>query len=106
MIQKNLKTNFERIIRCSLCYDDNTDDSYSWQWEGDDKKWVYYSAQNTLELETKYNASKLSCFDLNVTAAIKYEIDFNKMKQTNKKTKFSRNIRRVQSSNKIFYFSI
>ena len=104
MIQKNLKTNFERLIRLSVYYNDNIDELFSWQWEGDDKKWVYYSAKNVIELENKYDASKLSCFDLDITNTLKYEIDFNKMKQTNKKTKFSRNIRRVESGNKFFNY--
>ena len=95
MIQKTVKTNFEREIRYSV--EDENNDYYSWQWQDDNKKWIYYTKKNVLEIESKYNTPNISYFDLDISNKITYEINFNKMKQINKKTNFSRSIRRVKS---------
>lgn len=104
MIQKSIKTNFERLIRCSVNHNRTLDDKYyCWQWEGDNKQWIYYATNHATELEIKYNTDKSDSFDMHLTSTLIYEINFKKMKQTNKSTKFSRNIRRIQSGKKILF---
>lgn len=95
MIQKNLKTNFERLIRYCIKSDDD-DSYYCWQWQDDNKQWVSYQPKQTLELEENYNKNSSS----NFTLLNSYKIDFKKMKQINSKTNYSRCIKRVKSGKK------
>ncbi len=116
MVQRNLKTLYERSIRFSILNnsdDDKTDKKKCyiyWQWLNDYKKWSNYPAYITIELENnyiKYTESNLSSsfFKLKLKETdTNYQIDFNKMSQTNEKSGFSRRIRRI--AGKYIFFSI
>jgi hypothetical protein len=97
MAQKTVKTGFERPIRYSVKLENDDDDYYSWQWEDDDKLWINYSPTNVLDFEKEFNTPNTTSFDLKITDKLSYEVNFSQMKQINKKTKFSRSIKRVKS---------
>jgi hypothetical protein len=118
MFQKNMKTGFKRRIRMAIqtteIEDKNEDISefYSWEWFDGNISYSY-SPYTSIELEKKFQiyknskSKKNSSFDIKlhicdnqsnnqklIESIADYSIDFVKMEQTNKKSGFSRKIKR------------
>lgn len=75
-----------------------------WQWEGDQRAIIKYSAEQTKQLETAYRLWKnnigpskcaLTCTRLIDGISAAYEVDFGCMMQTNLKTNYRRQVKRI-----------
>ncbi|CAF0727501.1 unnamed protein product [Brachionus calyciflorus] len=109
LAQKNLITGYERKMRMCSSQKNNLDENESdknsgwfyWQWLDENNNWNTYSPYTTIKLEENYskflsnesNLFKITIDDLNRT----FLFDFKKMTQTNDKTKYTRDIKRVAS---------
>ena len=116
MFQRNIKTGFQRPIRCAIRKKENEDKIedgskfYYWEWY-DGNISCSYSPYATKILEEKFqiyeNSKSNNSFDIKifisdnqknskkvVESIAEYRIDLNKMEQTNKKSGFGRKIKR------------
>ena len=95
MIQKNVKTKWERVIRC--CIHDSSDGSWNcWEWENESKFFGSYPVKTAIDLERQFLKDKKQKVQIKNGA---YECDIDNMVQSNIKSGFSRNMRRITSTN-------
>lgn len=95
MVQKNVKTKWERVIRC--CIHDSSDSSWnSWEWENESKFFGPYPVKTCIALEQQFLKDKKQKVSIKEGA---YECDLDNMVQTNVKSGFSRNMRRIATTN-------
>ena len=131
MFQKNLKTKYERRIRiCFKSNEKENEDKkvatsnfFYWEWLDDSNEYKSYSPYASLILEENYQNLKIKknkadnildtfgfkTFSSNKTisnqieeSSIEYIIDLDKMEQANKRSGFSRKVKRELSGYKIF----
>lgn len=95
MIQMNKKTKFIRRIRLCLELKDENG-FFVYQWFNDQKKWEPYSAEVMIQIANCLNQDQTT---LSVKCQTRsYDIDLNKLSQTNTTTKVNRKLQRVKSS--------
>ena len=96
MTQTNTKTKWERLIRCCIKNGNEENEWNCWEWENDSKFFTPYSVKVSLQMEEQFLVDKKVKIILGST---NYEADLDNMVQANTKSGFSRNIRRIQSTN-------
>jgi hypothetical protein len=95
MVQINKTTKFMRRIR--LCLELKDENGYFiYEWQNENKKWEGYIAEIMIKIADAINNDQTT---LSITSQTRsYDIDLNKLIQTNTTTNVTRKIRCVKSS--------
>lgn len=102
-MEKNKITGAERKIRMSLKQSDSDKNWHTWMWLREDNNWLSYSPYTILKLENLYvqslkNINSSNIFKINILDLKKsYIFDLQQMTQTNEKSKYKREIKRIAS---------
>jgi len=95
MVQMNKKTKFMRRIRLCLELKDENG-FFVYEWQNENKKWENYIAEIMIKIADAINNDQTT---LSITSQNRsYDIDLNKLIQTNTSTHVTRKIRCVKSS--------
>ncbi len=95
MVQINKKTKFMRRIRLCLELKDENG-FFVYEWQNENKKWENYIAEIMIKIADAINNDQTT---LSITSQNRsYDIDLNKLIQTNTSTHVTRKIRCVKSS--------
>jgi hypothetical protein len=95
MVQVNKKTKFMRRIRLCLELKDENG-FFVYEWQNENKKWEAYSAEIMIKIADAINNDQTT---LSITFQNRsYDIDLNKLIQTNTSTNVKRKIHCIKSS--------
>ncbi len=95
MVQVNKKTKFLRRVRLCLELKDENG-FFVYQWQNENKKWEAYTAEIMIQIADAINKDQTT---VSITSQSRtYDIDLNKLLQTNTSTNVTRKIHCAKSS--------